>query len=520
MFERSLVWLYPCLLSAYPAWRLYLLNQDRMSLAGALVSIATILLACISIQTLFKLVLQTWSRAALMTSVAAILFWIFSPLTRALYRGKYVTQLALAEDIVAVCFCIALGVLTLLVRKNRHWDFGPLHRFLGISVCSLYAFLVFSPAQKDEIPSSLAQLQFSPLKVNQAALQDRAKPDVYLIVLDAYGRSDELARVLSYDNSDFIRGLEAAGFFVADKATSNYAQTLLSLPSLLNLDYLSDVLAPVSRKAKNRAPLRNLLRTSRVVASLQELGYEFVFIGSGYAGTEMPQAQRQEGLSLDPGEFGNLLVTQSPLPTIARHISAAKLRYWQYALHRERLRVAFDKLAQNGQSSVPRFVLAHILAPHPPFVFGPQGEAVNADRVFGFHDGNQFRGSREEYRKGYAGQARWVEQQALASIKSILQHSPNAIIILQGDHGSGLQLNWRNGARTDLRERMSILNAYRVPEEIRKQLYSSVTPVNSFRLVLNYLADMQLELLPDKNYFSVIDRPYAFVDVTERVAAN
>jgi hypothetical protein len=62
-------------------------------------------------------------------------------------------------------------------------------------------------------------------------------PDIYYIILDGYGRSDVLKKY-GYDNSDFLNSLRDLGFYVADCAQSNYAQTKLSLTSSLNFNYV------------------------------------------------------------------------------------------------------------------------------------------------------------------------------------------------------------------------------------------------------------------------------------------
>jgi len=77
------------------------------------------------------------------------------------------------------------------------------------------------------------------------------------------------------------------------------------------------------------------------------------------------------------------------------------------------------------------------------------------------------------------------------------------VIIIQGDHGF-----W-GGAQ----ERMPIMNAYYLPgKESSKLLYPNITPVNTFRVVLNTYFQGQFELLPDLNYASQNDKD--FYDVT------
>ena len=54
----------------------------------------------------------------------------------------------------------------------------------------------------------------------------------------------------------------------------------------------------------------------------------------------------------------------------------------------------------------------------------------------------------------------------------------------------------------------------RVPERIEARLYPEITPVNTFRLLFRELFDAELELLPDRTYFSSYRDPLDFEDVT------
>ena len=66
---------------------------------------------------------------------------------------------------------------------------------------------------------------------------------------------------------------------------------------------------------------------------------------------------------------------------------------------------------------------------------------------------------------------------------------------------------------------MSILNALNLPGA-EDALYESLTPVNTFRVVLSAYFDAGLELLPDRSYFAAWSRPYDFTDVTEQLRSE
>ena len=194
-----------------------------------------------------------------------------------------------------------------------------------------------------------------------------------------------------------------------------------------------------------------------------------------------------------------------------------------YTQSRARTLYLLEKLPQIASSGEPTFTFAHILSPHPPFVFGENGEDVGAhDKQYYLTDGEFFRtwyGDRNVYVDGYRKQAAYLTAQVERMIDRLLAISSEPpVIILQSDHGSGLGLSTESADETDMHERMSILNAYYLPDgKGDLPLYQSISPVNSFRVVLNTYFDAGLELLPDRSYYSTWGDPFKFIDVTDKV---
>ena len=66
-----------------------------------------------------------------------------------------------------------------------------------------------------------------------------ARPDIYYIILDRYGRNDAIKASFNYDDSRFLDYLAGKGFYIANQSSSNYPDTETSLPSSLNMRYLT-----------------------------------------------------------------------------------------------------------------------------------------------------------------------------------------------------------------------------------------------------------------------------------------
>ena len=85
------------------------------------------------------------------------------------------------------------------------------------------------------------------------------------------------------------------------------------------------------------------------------------------------------------------------------------------------------------------------------------------------------------------------------SIQSRTNHP--AIIIIQADHGDRSTSYTRDPDPDGLRVPFAILNTYYWPDQNYNSLYETISPVNSFRVVLNNFFGTNMPLLPDESYY-------------------
>ncbi len=261
-------------------------------------------------------------------------------------------------------------------------------------------------------------------------------PDIYLILLDGYPRSDLLHEEIGIDNTPFLADMRGLGFDVAARSHSNYGRTALTLASIFSARPVADLLPnpPASVPEQARA-LGRLINSGAELDVARAKGYEIVSIPSPVDYVSLFAADR---------------VLQSPFATefeltlteqdLLRRIAPDARHWWFLDQHRQRILGTFQALAgmPAEPSPRPRLVFAHILAPHAPIAFGDAGEEVMLS-------GCEWTLCPEplplpaEFRADYAAQMRYldgvVESTARAMLANTLRPS---VIIFFSDHGSRL----------------------------------------------------------------------------------
>jgi len=150
----------------------------------------------------------------------------------------------------------------------------------------------------------------------------------------------------------------------------------------------------------------------------------------------------------------------------------------------------------------PKFVFAHIISPHRPYLFSTSGEELPQTGAFTFEDTSPNDLISDEFFQ-YRDQLLFINQKILASLQRIVSTSdPEPVIILQADHGPAFGFNWDDPDEKNIRTKFPILNAYLLPDPCLEELYPSITPVNTFRVVFNCLFETEMPILEDRSYFT------------------
>lgn len=521
--KRSIV-VHPFLFAAFPIVFSLANNMDQLLVKvslGPLLAVSALVLLC---WLLLGLVVRSWVKAGLVISLFLLLFFSYEAFyyaTRDYAVAAGLSRVSTRKALIAAWLILFAAGAYWLVRTRS--DLRNLSNVANvISACAVGISVVNVGVYEIRAGSVSSRGALATVTAGQEDLdQSSSLPDIYYVILDGYASSSILEEIYDYDNVPFLDHLTSLGFYVAGGSRTNYCQTALSLGSSLNMQYLDGLADRVGPDYQRRAPLLGLVHDNEVSAFLKEHGYITVVFASGWSITEIRGADVYVSPRWSPDEFQTLLLDMTPVPFVMDQMGMVG----DYDLHRERILYTFEHLADFTQEEAPVFVFAHIILPHPPFVFGPGGEEINPDYPYSLHDASSLireRGlTRDEYIKGYRDQLLFANGKVQSALEAILSQSAEPpLIILQADHGPGSLLDWEDVESTYLRERMSILNAYYMPDGGDAGLYGEITPVNTFRVVFNEYFGTDLELLSDESYFSTWSHPYAFIDVTDEVAAE
>ncbi len=515
----------------FPLLSLYVTNANLIRFQSILGTLAAVVIGGTLLWGLLYALVREPAKASAIASIFLFLFFSFRSLllglqalagliaSPGLVRPYFETQ---AWMIFWLALCLMLWAsLSWKVLKGR-WETSGVTLVLNVVAIGLLATVGLTWARVSITALAGAAQpvdQFSDQWIDQVSAEEPVLqatgdrlPTIYYIIVDGYARSDVLQKIYQEDNSAFVSFLENKGFYVATKATSNYKVTQESLSSSLNYMYLDEVAQQVGVNSTDQTPFYPLLDYNRVFDQLKQLGYKIVTFATGFSYTELPTADLTLSPGASPDDFQNILIGNTPLSVF--------LLGQQYQWHREKILYTLDHLPDTTQIEGPTFVFAHIVAPHPPFVLGRNGEAISPPWAYTINDASDFLavGSREEYIDGYRDQLAYITGRLETVITDILESSPEPpVILLQADHGPGLGLNHNDLSQSDVWERMSILSAYYLPGVDTDQwLYASISPVNSFRVVFDAYFDAGLPLLDDRSYFSPLTNQFQFTDVTEQ----
>jgi hypothetical protein len=485
---------YPFAISAYPVLKLLAANAGQVGPDAIVRPLAISLLLAGFLYLVIWLFCRQAHRAAFLTAVWLALFFSYGHLYIYL-EEKYPD--ANYTRWLAIGWIILFG-LTLFWATRPKLTFASAAGTLNTVALALLVMVGWQ-ILSDAEPRTAHALALPEAPVQLDLVRPANPPDVYFFLLDSYGRADLLEQAYGFDNREFLNELEQRGFYVAECSQSNYVRTEISLASLLNMEYLQNLSDQFSPENIKRGLLWNSLKHNAVRYNFENMGYETITFDTGFEWLNIEDSDHflsPPPISSGMTEFEGLFL-RTTLARYAQDWGWVDPDYLLGVSYRDRFNNAFNSIDDITQMPEPTFAYIHLISPHPPFVFDPDGNPTyppdfwNEQRVY----------PADLYQKGYLNQLQCLNKKVLQAVDTILAKSDvPPVIIIQGDHGPWLQPKDK---------RMWILAAMYFPNH-NDTLYPTITPVNFFRLVFDNYFGGKYQLLRDVSFFSPVPKLYDF----------
>lgn len=506
--------IHPFLWAVFPILMLVAYNVQTIALWTVYRSIIVSLVGTTILFGILWLVLRDSYKAGLLVTLCLALFFTYGQIIVAILNKEIFGFNVGRHGVIAPLWLIIFVVSSIVILRAKRTLtnltqalnlMATVALILPLVQIGLYRLHHFVPTQAST--NQAASIAPIPSELESSRLRvDSKSPDVYYIILDGYGGDDTLSNYFDYDNTGFLNGLKKLGFYIASCSQSNYSVTRLSLPSSLNMRYL-DTIGVREKDTIDPSILYPLLEENETRAVFKRLGYQIVSIESGYEPTDWENADFYLSKDTDQGKV-DFLGRLNQFESMELRTTAGLLLYKgniklpasvrtfldsQYTESRARILYAFDAIGKIPTLPGHKFIFIHILAPHAPFTFGPNGEILNHQTAWALSDDLDYIDA-ASYKKGYRDEINYLNGRVLSTIKKVIDDSAvPPVIIIQGDHGP--QSTIPDSAR------LAILNVYYFPDNGDKNLYLSISPVNTFRVVFNTYFGAKISLLPDTAHF-------------------
>ena len=337
-------------------------------------------------------------------------------------------------------------------------------------------------------------------------------PDVYYIILDQYAGSKSLQQILNYDNSEFTDFLINKGFYITTESYSNYRATDISIPTTLNMNYLTTLSEIKGKNSILRVQeLIKISRDNEIIKIFKWKGYTTYAIEAGSRPTnDMNNIDIRLCSIKNPAvsDFNLMLIRTSILNPIHVELFSDE--------QRDRILCGFTELAKMAlRDDAPKFVFAHLMTPHAPYIFGPKGEPINPKLLTLDDKGKEIWDA-----DLYLGQLKFANLRMKDVISKLTNTDDPPVIIIQSDHGMrGTKVQVTYEDEYVLRT-FNNFKAYYFPIVGQNIEFETTTPVNSFRVLFNLYLGYEYELLEDRIYLDPFKNPYEFIDITEILIKN
>lgn len=393
-----------------------------------------------------------------------------------LTAGKYFNLPVLI--LMMVVILIILVVYIVKVLRAHEGTIRYVNGAIFAIACGLIIFNVFSITMRSIATAKV--IESSRMTGSTPQKHTGPLPDIYFVILDEYAAPSQMKSYFQYDMSPFVEYLSQKGFMVTEMYTESLTtgaiiENRLNMAVINSYDAAAAVQGSLTGRLSESMNIANTrddeqmihIRNSKVMGYLKGIGYQYIHLGSWFTATRYNQIADQNinfsGVHFT-NELSNIIVRGSFLRLLINRYTVMSSDFF-----RKEVLSAFATLENIPiVAGKPKFIFAHIICPHTPYVFGPNGEKL------GLQPGEDWKNNKEFF----LGQHIFITKKIKELVEHKLSSSQAApVIIIQADHG----------ARLDKPQAHQVFSAVYVPNYKGAPWPASTNSINTFKFLFNDL---------------------------------
>lgn len=476
--------IHPWLFAVAPVLYLWARNVDAVTRSlDALTALVAVLALATLLWGVSWAVYRHAARAAVAASFGVLVLLLFGhagelaaqapELSSLLYDARYVLGLTLV--IGAAAFVWWLRRLEVSAEATQVINVVA----AGFVAIQLVALALAGPAS---LPEALEPIPIAPA--------DGGSPNVHIIVLDGFAGMQTLEDRYALDAERLLEPFVDMGFAVYSHSYSNYGDTVAAIPTVLNLEYWSELPGAPEEKLEGA---RALASDSLMAQSMQDAGFRHVHVQTSWPLSESSHTADENVDCQGMAPFHRLVVATTPVVLIGEFMD--DIVRWQ-------IQCSFDHVAGLSEQERPAFTFTHINPPHPPYVYDRNGNET-AHQSSRFDDEGGWNDD-----EAYTEMLLFTVDALESSLAQALEGAaPDDVFVVLADHGPKVAPpsdtdpdQDPDGLDTDARHLMhkhNVLTMVLGPGFEPGFDDTPFTTVNVGRMVLDEALETELGLLPD-----------------------
>lgn len=404
--------------SSYPVLFIFLRNIDEVHLRDIELPLVTYIMIAVAFFAISMLFFFDVEKASIYSSALMIIFMNFVLIQNIIVMIIPICSFALLGGVMF----IILFLFGFFLKKQKQ-EMGTVIIIINILFISLLLMNTFSA-----IPVVMSgKEEIKEVQVEQYANKVENR-NIYYLLFDEYGGTENLKYYYNYDNSDIKNYLENMGFSWSNN-TYNKESIYTSdiVPNILNIDYVSRV---------GSVPSGNIKLTENPVLYrfFKKMGYEINIVNQEKylkeTGCNVLTQKQKKGYVENEAKYVSKIVFQQGLISVFSSICSndrieSKSKNFTTEGYTTELDEVFDcALNICDRVNKPSFNVCYILCPHVPFLYNNKGEYIEYKDMQNYDN-----------KDIYIEQLQYVNCKIKEMVKNIIDKDSDSIIVIQSDHG-------------------------------------------------------------------------------------